>query len=180
MTLADLLADAHPQPCAPFPRHVLDSDAWAGMGGLAESVDLMGLWADPLYAHALLHERSGAFALVSVPVAAGAYPSLAAHWPAAAWFERMIHDLWGHSAAGSAEQRPWLDHGRRCPPAPPPTPARRSIRNSSPPRASSTRFPSAPCMPASSSPGISASMPRGRRWCAWKSASASCTRARWR
>ncbi len=112
MTLADLLREAHPQPCAPFPRHVLGAEVWGAMGPLAEAVDLLGMWADPLYAHALLHERGGAFAFVSVPVEAGAYPSLAAHWPAAAWFERMIHDLWGHTASGNAEQRPWLDHGR--------------------------------------------------------------------
>jgi Ni,Fe-hydrogenase III large subunit len=112
MTLADLLRDAHPQPCAPFPRHVLSAEFWAAMGPLAATVDLMGMWADPLCVHALLHERGGDFALVSVPVEASAYPSLSAHWPAAAWFERMIHDLWGHNAAGSTEQRPWLDHGR--------------------------------------------------------------------
>ena len=32
--------------------------------------------------------------------------------PAAAWFERMVHDLWGHDAIGGSDQRPWLDHGR--------------------------------------------------------------------
>ena len=40
-----------------------------------------------------------------------------------------------------------------------------------------TRFRSGRCTPASSSRGISASPPMARRWCGWRSGSATCTRA---
>ena len=40
-----------------------------------------------------------------------------------------------------------------------------------------TRFRSARCMPASSSPAISASPPTARSWCGWRSGSATSTRA---
>ena len=49
--------------------------------------------------------------LVSTEVEDGGYPALSPARPAAAWFERMVHDLWGHTAIGGTDQRPWLDHG---------------------------------------------------------------------
>ena len=48
---------------------------------------------------------------VSTEVEAGRYPALSAALPEAAWYERMILDLWGHEAAGSADLRHWMDHG---------------------------------------------------------------------
>jgi len=54
---------------------------------------------------------------VSAAPAPPAAPALqhaptASAWPGAAWFERMVHDLWGHTAVGAHDLRPWLDHGR--------------------------------------------------------------------
>ena len=46
-----------------------------------------------------------------MPVEGGAYPALSPARPGAAWFERMVRDLWGHHAEGGTDARPWLDHG---------------------------------------------------------------------
>jgi Ni,Fe-hydrogenase III large subunit len=48
---------------------------------------------------------------VSTQIEGGHYPALSPILPMAAWYERMIHDLWGHQATGAADLRPWLDHG---------------------------------------------------------------------
>ncbi|KAA5612967.1 hydrogenase expression protein HypE [Rhodovastum atsumiense] len=84
----------------------------ASLGG-AEAPSLLALWADTVSVHALLHDvAAGAFLPVSVRVEEGRYPALSPHRPSAAWFERMIRDLWGHVATGGCDQRSWLDHGR--------------------------------------------------------------------
>jgi Ni,Fe-hydrogenase III large subunit len=102
-------------PSHPWPRRVLTQDAWrlvlAALPA-SESVELLAMWADQQHVHALFHDLAVPEILpVSVPVTDGAYPSLSPMRPAAAWFERMIHDLWGHVAADGLDQRPWLDHG---------------------------------------------------------------------
>ncbi len=50
--------------------------------------------------------------MASVAVENGLYDALSPGRPAAALFERMIHDLWGHVAAHGMDQHPLLDHGR--------------------------------------------------------------------
>jgi Ni,Fe-hydrogenase III large subunit len=98
--------------CLPWPRHVLDAESWAAMtASLAdENLTLLAEWADAGHVHALLLDEVTRTVLpVSTPVTAGRYGSLAAARPGAAWFERMIADLWGHAAGAPA---PWLDHGR--------------------------------------------------------------------
>ena len=102
--------------CRPWARYLIGTDAWARMAaGLpAEpTLSLIALWADAGHAHAiLLDEVSLAVLPVSVAVEAGFYPALSPSRPAAAWLERMIFDLWGHTAFGGTDPRPWLDHGR--------------------------------------------------------------------
>ncbi len=74
---------------------------------------LLALWADTQQVHALLHdEADGTVLPVSTNVEAGAYPALSPYRPAAAWFERMVRDLWGHVADGGLDARVWLDHGK--------------------------------------------------------------------
>ncbi len=100
------------------------------------SVDLLALWADQTRVYALFRDGAsgtGAVLPASVPIADGTYPALSPAWPAAAWFERMIRDLWGHTAEGGRDLRPWLDHGNwpeRSPMSARPTP---SGRNAEPP-----------------------------------------------
>ena len=114
MTVADILARATAEPCRPWPRRVLSPDAWGALAvALAQQpeVALLALWADTVQAHALL--RNGESILpVSVPIERGLYHALSPARPAAAWFERMVFDLWGHAAADARDTRPWLDHGR--------------------------------------------------------------------
>ncbi len=70
------------------------------------------MWADTGHVHAILHdEAAGEPLLASTRVEAGRYAALSPARPLSAWFERMVQDLWGHTAAGGIDQRPWLDHG---------------------------------------------------------------------
>ncbi len=106
------------------PRRVLSRDEWERLAS-DSSPPLLALWADSREVFALL--RGGdAPLLVSTEIQDGAYPALSPARPGAAWFERMVRDLWGHVASGGTDQRPWLDHGRwgiTAPMAPRPGPA---------------------------------------------------------
>ena len=95
--------------CRPWPRYLLAADQWTALA--RQPVSLLAAWADTVQVHALYDDpASGTVLLVSVGVEAGGYPGLSPHHPAAAWHERMIHDLWGHIPVGG-DTRPWLDHG---------------------------------------------------------------------
>jgi Ni,Fe-hydrogenase III large subunit len=91
-------------------RQVLTREAWQAMAAEADP-PLLALWADTQEVHALLQPDDGVL-LVSTAVVDGGYPALSPMRPSAAWFERMVADLWGHAAIGGTDQRAWLDHGR--------------------------------------------------------------------
>lgn len=111
MMLRDALLAAPAEPCRPTARRVLPADLWAALPQ-DPALRLLALWADTIQVHALLLDRGDGMVLpVSLPVEAGTYPALSPGWPVAAWFERMVHDLWGHAAAGGRDLRAWLDHG---------------------------------------------------------------------
>jgi Ni,Fe-hydrogenase III large subunit len=116
MNASALIRAAAEAPCQPWPRHVLNGEQWRALAsalGDEPSLALLALWADPASVHALFHDEAGAdFLLASTAVEAGSYPTLSPARPAAATFERMVRDLWGHSAADGRDARPWLDHGR--------------------------------------------------------------------
>lgn len=99
----------------PWPRHVLSPESWTAMSQALASnatLELRAMWADTSHIHALFHDIQAAdFLLASVPVESGLYAALSPARPGASWFERMIHDLWGHNAADALDTRPWLDHG---------------------------------------------------------------------
>lgn len=115
MTPRGIITTSPQSACAPWPRHVLTQADWAAMAqGLTDAphIELLALWADTIHVHALLHDIDQAdFLLASGPVESGLYRALSPSRPAAAWFERMIRDLWGHTAAFGTDMRPWLDHG---------------------------------------------------------------------
>ena len=97
----------------PWLRHLLSPEAWRTVADALRSDPepaLLGLWADTAQVHALFMGNTPLMA--SVPVEGGLYDALSPGRPAAALFERMIHDLWGHVAAHGTDQRPLLDHGR--------------------------------------------------------------------
>ena len=130
MLASALVRAAVTEPCRPWPRHVLSHEDWTQMAALLAgepALALLGLWADTVQVHALLLDEAGSDVLLaSTPVVAGGYPALSPARPLAAWFERMVRDLWGHTAAGGTDQRPWLEHGHwphTQPMAPRPGPA---------------------------------------------------------
>ena len=115
MRASALLRAAATEPCHPWPRHVLSREDWTQMAaalGDEPTLALLGLWADTIQVHALLlDEAAGDVLLASTTVVAGGYPALSPTRPLAAWFERMVRDLFGHTAVGGTDQRAWLDHG---------------------------------------------------------------------
>ena len=113
MSAAAMIRAAPWAQARPWPRHLLSPEGWRGMAdalGAEPGLSLLALWADAACVHALFEDDAPL--LASVPVEAGLYAALSPHRPAAAWFERAVQDLWGHAAAGGADLRPWLDHGR--------------------------------------------------------------------
>src|ERR1700722_8290765 len=116
MSAAAIIAGAATVPCHPWPRHQLTGDEWRALAAALEgspAVELLALWADPTQVFAIFHDAAAEqFFLTSVAVTTRGYAALSPHRPAAAWFERMVHDLWGHIAIGGTDARPWLDHGR--------------------------------------------------------------------
>ena len=116
MTVPSILATAERRACHPWPRQHLAPAAWQALAAAlpdAPAWSLLALWADTTDVLALLHDtQTGTHHLVSTPAQDGRYAALSPARPAAAWFERMIHDLWGHAADGATDLRPWLDHGK--------------------------------------------------------------------
>jgi Ni,Fe-hydrogenase III large subunit len=116
MSASSLIRAAAQVPCQPLPRYRLSHEQWSALAaalGPEPTLALLALWADPAHVYALFHDEAGAgFLFASTAVAAGSYPALSPARPAAAWFERMVRDLWGHAAEGGRDGRPWLDHGR--------------------------------------------------------------------
>jgi Ni,Fe-hydrogenase III large subunit len=118
-TLLGALAGMAPAPGhRPWPRFAADEADWRrlveAMHG-ADRCSLLGLWAEaePDRVHMALRDgAAGEIAVVSLDCPAGRYPSVAAARPAALRLERAIRDLYGFEAEGSADKRPWLDHGR--------------------------------------------------------------------
>ena len=113
-TANDIIQTAEAELCRPWPRYILSHGDWAAVtrASVTEQWTLLAHWADTVQAHALYLD-SGALTIVpvSTPIEAGHYPALSPTLPGAAWYERMIHDLWGHVAEGGTDARPWLDHG---------------------------------------------------------------------
>jgi Ni,Fe-hydrogenase III large subunit len=98
----------------PWPRHVVNVEAWNAVGrALGEgTADLLSLWADEDHVHLAL--RSGAHPtplVISLGVSNGSYPSVGRHHPAALRLERALRDLHGFAPAELPDARPWLDHG---------------------------------------------------------------------
>jgi Ni,Fe-hydrogenase III large subunit len=115
MTAIGIIRASPTAACQPWSRHVLHPASWAQMAAAlatAPALSLRALWADATHVHALLLDKTGTLLPISTPVDGGGYPALSPARPAAAWYERMVQDLWGHVAVGGRDLRPWLDHGR--------------------------------------------------------------------
>jgi Ni,Fe-hydrogenase III large subunit len=94
------------------PRVIVDEDGWRLISGTLAAGDctLLGLWGDTGIVHmAVLDQR--AVLVVSMPCAAGRFPSVAASHPPAVRLERAIRSLFGLEPDGLPDPRPWLDLG---------------------------------------------------------------------
>jgi Ni,Fe-hydrogenase III large subunit len=99
----------------PWPRAVVDVSAWTlaanelAQGGLG----LLGLWGEPAAVHmAVMDEATGDIAVVSLDCPDRSYPSIGMQHPPALRLERAVNDLFGLSAQGLPDTRPWLDHNQ--------------------------------------------------------------------
>jgi len=103
-------------PCMPWPRTVLDLAGWLALReALREEpgLDLLALWGEPGHVHAaLLDPAAPRLWLASLALPEHRFPALSPARPGAALFERALADLWGITAEGALDARPWLDHGR--------------------------------------------------------------------
>lgn len=97
----------------PWPRAMVDASVWEfAASELAHGRwSLLGLWGEPSTVHmAIMDGATAEIAIVSLDCPDKAYPSVGRHHPPALRLERAINDLFGLSAEGLPDTRPWLDH----------------------------------------------------------------------
>src|SRR6202521_2299894 len=115
-SLIDLMLEGSKvQQHRPWPRAMVDTSVWKfAAGELAQGRwSLLDLWADPASVHmAIMDGQTAEIATVSLDCPDHAYPSVGLHHPPALRLERAINDLFGLTASGLADTRPWLDHNR--------------------------------------------------------------------
>jgi Ni,Fe-hydrogenase III large subunit len=108
---AGTLIDAHrPYPCA-----AVDASAWeqAIDSLVAGETTLLSVWGEVARVHmALLDAAAPAIAVLSLDCRDGHYPAIGRLHPPAIRLERAMQDLFGLTAVGLPDARPWLDHGR--------------------------------------------------------------------
>jgi Ni,Fe-hydrogenase III large subunit len=98
---------------SPWPRTVVDASVWKfATSQLAQGHwSLLGLWGEPATVHlAIMDEQTTELAIVSLDCPDRSYPSVGEHHPPALRLERAVNDLFGLSAEGLPDTRPWLDH----------------------------------------------------------------------
>jgi Ni,Fe-hydrogenase III large subunit len=115
-SLIDLMLEGREvQQHSPWPRAVVDAPVWHfAASELAQGRwSLLGLWGEPSTVHmAIMDRQTAEIAVVSLDCPDHTYPSISQHHPPALRLERAIHDLFGLSAEGAPDPRPWLDHNR--------------------------------------------------------------------
>src|ERR1700681_3995219 len=113
-SLIDLMLEGRKVPQhRPWPRAMVDTSVWKfAAGELAQGRwSLLDLWGEPASVHmAIMDERTAEIATVSLDCPDLTYPSVGLHHPPALRLERAINDLFGLSAEGLPDARPWLDH----------------------------------------------------------------------
>ena len=113
-SLIDLMLEGREiQQRRPWPRAVVGAHLWRFVANeLAQGrLSLLGLWGEPSTVHmAIMDEATAEVATVSLDCPDRHYPSVGKHHPPALRLERTINDLFGLSAQGLPDTRPWLDH----------------------------------------------------------------------
>ncbi len=99
----------------PFAATPVSVSGWTALAHAlaAERFTLMSLWGESGAVCMALHDP--AQRMVAVARLAGVktgFPTVGAHHAAAQRLERAAADLFGVTAEGAADARPWLDHGR--------------------------------------------------------------------
>jgi Ni,Fe-hydrogenase III large subunit len=97
----------------PWPRAVVGAHLWRFVANeLAQGrLSMLGLWGEPSMVHlAIMEEDAAEIAIVSLDCPDHNYASIGRLHPPALRLERTMHDLFGLSAQGSPDSRPWLDH----------------------------------------------------------------------
>jgi Ni,Fe-hydrogenase III large subunit len=115
-SLIDLMLEGRKvQHHKPWPRAVVDASVWEAAASILAQVRwrLLALWGEPSTVHmAIMDGDTAEIAVVSLDCPDRSYPSVGKHHPPAIRLERTINDLFGLSAEGSPDLRPWLDHDR--------------------------------------------------------------------
>jgi Ni,Fe-hydrogenase III large subunit len=99
----------------PWPRAVVGAHLWRFVANeLAQGrLNLLGLWGEPSMVHiAIMDEATADIAIVSLDCPDHSYASIGALHPPALRLERTVNDLFGLSAQGLPDSRPWLDHNK--------------------------------------------------------------------
>jgi Ni,Fe-hydrogenase III large subunit len=113
-SLIDLMLEGRKvQQHNPWPRVVVDASVWRfAASELAQGRwSLLGLWGEPTTVHMAIIDRDTAeVAVISVDCPNRVFPSVSKHHPPALRLERSVNDLFGLSAEGLPDSRPWLDH----------------------------------------------------------------------
>jgi Ni,Fe-hydrogenase III large subunit len=115
-SLTDLIRHCHKAPQhRPWPRAVVDASLWSRAANeLAQGhYDLLALWGEPSAVHmAIIDQAAAEVAVLSLDCPDHIYPSVGLRHPPALRLERTINDLFGLSAQGLGDTRPWLDHAQ--------------------------------------------------------------------
>jgi hypothetical protein len=115
-SLIDLMLEGREvQQHSPWPRAMVDASVWkfAANELAQERWNLLGLWGEPSTVHmAIMDGDTAEVAVVSLDCPDRVYPSVGLHHPPAIRLERAVRDLFGLSAEGLPDSRPWLDHNR--------------------------------------------------------------------
>src|SRR5450755_2402951 len=96
-----------------WPRATVDASVWKfAAGEMARGRwSLLDLWGEPATVHmAIMDGDTAKIAIVSLDCPDLTYPSVGLLHPPALRLERTINDLFGLSAEGLPDPRPWLDH----------------------------------------------------------------------
>jgi Ni,Fe-hydrogenase III large subunit len=113
-SLIDLMREGRQvQQHGPWPRAVVDASVWNfAAGELAQGRwSLLGLWGEPSTVHmAIMDGDAAEIAVMSLDCPDRSYPSVGRHHPPALRLERTVNDLFGLSAEGAPDPRPWPDH----------------------------------------------------------------------
>jgi Ni,Fe-hydrogenase III component G len=112
--ITDTIAGERVSGHRPWPRVIVGADEWrhASEALKAGTWTLLSLWGDTHAVHmAVLDEAIADIAVLTFECPDGTFPSVGALHPPAIRPERAIHDLYGLTAVGALDERPWLDLG---------------------------------------------------------------------